>query len=117
MNPKITWHKIAESTAELPWQENGLCIAEAGGKKLTLAQFQGGLYAFAHKCPHASGIMADGFLNAAGQVACPLHRYRFDIKTGRNTSGEGYFMKTYPLEIREDGIFVGLETGGFWNWP
>jgi 3-phenylpropionate/trans-cinnamate dioxygenase ferredoxin subunit len=89
---------------------------EVAGKKITLARYQAHIYAFAHKCPHASGIMGDGFLNAAGQVACPLHRYRFDIKTGRNTSGEGYFLKTYPLEIREEGIFIGLEEGGFWNW-
>jgi 3-phenylpropionate/trans-cinnamate dioxygenase ferredoxin subunit len=24
-------------------------------------------------------------------------------------SGEGYYLKTYPVEEREDGVFVGFE--------
>jgi hypothetical protein len=30
------------------------------------------------------------------------------MENGRNTSGEGYYLKTYPIEIREDGIYIGL---------
>jgi 3-phenylpropionate/trans-cinnamate dioxygenase ferredoxin subunit len=83
----------------------------AGEKKLTLGRHNGRVFAFAHKCPHASGIMADGYINAAGQVTCPLHRYRFSMENGRNTSGEGYFLKTYPVEMREDGVYVGIDRG------
>lgn len=111
----ITWHKIAENTESLPWQENNLCVIEAGGKKLSLGLFQGRVYAFAHKCPHASGIMADGYINAAGQVTCPLHRYRFNMENGRNTSGEGYYLTTYPVENRVDGLYIGLKDRGFWG--
>lgn len=107
------WHKIAENEAELPWQENQMCLVEAGGKTVTLARHNGQLFGCAHKCPHASGIMANGYINAAGQVTCPLHRYRFDLKNGRNTSGEGYFLKTYPVESRPDGVYIGLEDKGF----
>lgn len=108
------WHKVAENEAILPWQENNMCLVEAGNKKITLARFNEQLFAFAWKCPHASGIMADGHINATGQVTCPLHRYRFDMKTGRNTSGEGYYLKTFSVEIREDGVFVGWEEKPGW---
>lgn len=107
------WHKVAENEAELNWQDNHMCLVQAGGKTITLARFNGQLSAFAHTCPHASGIMADGYINAAGQVTCPLHRYRFNINNGRNTSGEGYFLKTYPIESRPDGIYIGIEDKGF----
>ncbi len=107
------WYKIADFEESLPWQQNNMCLVTAGDKKMTLARCNGQLFAFAYKCPHASGIMADGYLNAAGQVTCPLHRYRFDIKNGRNTSGEGYFLKTYLVEKRPEGIFVGWEDKGF----
>ena len=107
------WYKIADFEESLPWQQNNMCLVTAGDKKMTLARFNGQLFAFAYKCPHASGIMADGYLNAAGQVTCPLHRYRFDIKNGRNTSGEGYFLKTYLVEKRPEGIFAGWEDKGF----
>ncbi|MBV9986763.1 MAG: Rieske 2Fe-2S domain-containing protein [Chitinophagaceae bacterium] len=108
------WHKIAETEAELGWQENNMCLVQAGDRKLTLARHQDQLFAFAWKCPHASGILADGYISAAGQVVCPLHRYRFDMQNGRNTSGEGYFLKVYRAERREDGIWVGWEEKPGW---
>jgi nitrite reductase/ring-hydroxylating ferredoxin subunit len=110
------WYKIAESALDLDWQPNEMCLVEAGDKKITLARHKDGLYAFAWKCPHASGIMADGHINALGQVTCPLHRYRFDIKTGRNTSGEGYFMKTYKVDDRSDGLYVGWEEKSWFSF-
>ncbi len=108
----MTWYKIADTEAALPWQENNLCVVLAGDKKITLARFNGRFFAFAHKCPHASGIMADGYINSAGQITCPLHRYRFNMENGRNTSGEGYFLKTYTAEMRADGLYIGMESKG-----
>ena len=102
------WHKIGDSEAVFQWQQNQMCVIEVNGRKITLARHQEALYAFAYKCPHASGIMADGFVDALGQVVCPLHRYRFSIKNGRNTSGEGYYLKTYQLEQRTDGIYIAF---------
>jgi 3-phenylpropionate/trans-cinnamate dioxygenase ferredoxin subunit len=31
------------------------------------------------------------------------------MKNGRNVTGEGYFLKNWPVEIRDDGVYVGLE--------
>jgi 3-phenylpropionate/trans-cinnamate dioxygenase ferredoxin subunit len=58
--------------------------------------------------------MADGSVNALCQVVCPVHRYRFDIRNGRNTSGEGYFLKTYRVETRDDGVYLGWEEKKSW---
>jgi nitrite reductase/ring-hydroxylating ferredoxin subunit len=91
-----------------------MCIVETDGKKITLAQNNQQIFAFAHKCPHASGIMADGFIDALGNVVCPLHRYQFALQNGRNTSGEGYYLKTYPVQITEEGVFIGFKKG-FWG--
>jgi nitrite reductase/ring-hydroxylating ferredoxin subunit len=110
------WHKIAATKELIEWQTNNMCIVEAGSKKITVARFAGQLYAFSMKCPHASGIMAEGYINTAGQVTCPVHRYRFDMKNGRNTSGEGYYLKTYTVEKREDGVYVGWEDKSFWGF-
>ena len=110
----MIWHKIAASELEINWQLNHMCLVVAGDKIVTLARHQGEIFAFAHTCPHAGGIMADGHVNEAGQVTCPIHRYKFAIQNGRNTSGEGYFLKTYAVEKREDGIYIGLEDKGFW---
>jgi 3-phenylpropionate/trans-cinnamate dioxygenase ferredoxin subunit len=31
------------------------------------------------------------------------------MKNGRNVSGEGYYLKHWPVVVQEDGVFVGLE--------
>jgi 3-phenylpropionate/trans-cinnamate dioxygenase ferredoxin subunit len=113
---KYQWFKLADTPRELPWQANSMCIVSANGKTLTLAKHNDQLFGFAHKCPHASGIMADGFLDALGNVVCPLHRYKFNMQNGRNVTGEGYYLKTYPVETREDGLYIGFETGGFFSF-
>ncbi len=113
---KYNWHKIAESGAAIPWQMNRLAIMEIAGKTITLSEFEGKIYACAHKCPHAGGVMANGFVDATGNIVCPLHRYRFKLDNGRNSSGEGYYLKTYPIETRSDGLYLGIQAGGFINW-
>lgn len=109
----VKWFKIAESLNELQWQQNMLLVTEAGGKKITLARIGKKVYACAYKCPHAGGILADGHVDFIGNIVCPLHRYKFNLSNGYNGSGEGYYLKTYPLEEREEGIFVGLEDSSW----
>ncbi len=113
---KYKWVKIADSVNGFNKQNNNMCIAEVEGKKISLAWHNEKLFAFAHKCPHAGGIMADGFIDATGNVVCPLHRYKFNMQNGRNVTGEGYYLKTYPVEIKEDGVFVGFEEKSFFSF-
>lgn len=109
----INWVLITDAPLSLDWPENQLIDLEVDGKKITLARWREGYYAFAQKCPHASGRMSAGYINPLGQVVCPLHRYAFDMKNGRNTSGEGYFLKTYLVEQRPEGIFIGFKPNSF----
>ena len=38
------------------------------------------------------------------------------MKNGRDINGEGYTLKTYPVELKPDGIYFGLEeSGGFFS--
>jgi 3-phenylpropionate/trans-cinnamate dioxygenase ferredoxin subunit len=116
MQPDINWHKIAENIAGLQFQNNNLLVLNVAGKKITLALHKNEIYALAYKCPHASGIMADGFIDAMDNIVCPLHRYKFNILNGRNTSGEGYRLMTYPVIKNEEGIFVGFEEKKLFGW-
>lgn len=113
---KLEWHLIAESPAEIMLAENGIGVTEIKGKKICITRHNEQWFAFAYKCPHASGIMADGYVDAIGNIVCPVHRYKFNLHNGRNTSGEGYYLKTYPVECRENGVFIGMQASGFFNW-
>jgi len=110
---EMHWVLVTDAPASLDWPDNQLLDLEVDGKKITLAKFKEDYFAFAQKCPHASGRMAQGYINPLGQVVCPLHRYAFDMKNGRNTTGEGYFLKTYPIELRPEGIFIGFKPNSF----
>lgn len=113
---KLEWHLIAESPAEIMLAENGIGVTEIKGKKICITRHNEQWFAFAYKCPHASGIMADGYVDAIGNIVCPVHRYKFNLHNGRNTTGEGYYLKTYPVECRENGVFIGMQASGFFNW-
>jgi 3-phenylpropionate/trans-cinnamate dioxygenase ferredoxin subunit len=116
MAKKMKWHRIASHPIELQFAENNIAVVDCNGKQICIGNYNEKLFAFAYKCPHASGILAKGTIDPLGNVVCPLHRYKFSMENGRNTSGEGYFLKTYPLETREDGIYAGMEEGGFSLW-
>ena len=110
---EMHWVLVTDAPLSLDWPDNQLLDLEVDGKKITLAKFKDGYFAFAQKCPHASGRMAQGYINPLGQVVCTLHRYAFDMKNGRNTTGEGYFLKTYPVELRPHGLFIGFKPNSF----
>ena len=116
MDKNFTWHKIADFVNELAFADNNIAIAELDGKKICIGKHQEKLFAFAHKCPHAGGMLADGHIDALGNVVCPLHRYRFNMNNGRNVSGEGYYLTHWPVEQRGDAVYVGIEEkAGFWD--
>lgn len=109
---KYTWYKIADRADELHFASNNIAVIEINGKKICIGKHKENIFAFAFKCPHAGGILADGYIDALGHVVCPVHRYKYDMKNGRNISGEGYYLKNWPVEMRENGVFVGMEEGG-----
>ena len=103
-------YKVAENINDISFNANGLSEIEINGKTICLAKHNNQLFACAQKCPHAGGLLADGHLDALGNLVCPLHKYRFSLKNGRNTSGEGYYLKTFAIEVREDGVFICIKS-------
>lgn len=115
-NDSLSWYKIADHVNELDFGDNNIAVTEVKGKKICIGRWQHRVFAFAYKCPHAGGIMADGFIDALGNVVCPLHRYKYDMGNGRNVSGEGYYLKHWPVEIQDEGVYVGMkESGGLFG--
>ena len=116
MSKVYKWYKIADSVSELDFSKDGLSTIEVESKKICIVLFKEQIYAATAKCPHAGGNLSHGYLDAAGNIVCPIHRYKFSLETGRNVTGERYYLKTYPTEIRENGIFVGIEESGIFSW-
>jgi len=110
---KVKWHKIANDPAEIRWTSGQVAEVEVDGKKFCLGKFQEEWYGFAATCPHAGAPLVDAYIDGACHLVCPVHQLKFNLKTGRDKLGEGYLLKTYPVEVRADGVFLGIEEGRF----
>ena len=108
---QIIWFKLFESliAANAQIAEGRVSTISVNNKKICIAHTHEGFFAVQDKCPHNGASLGNGFCTAQGSIVCPVHRYSFDLKTGRATSGGGDAARTYPLEVREDGIYIGFE--------
>ena len=100
------WHSAGLRLSAL--EENKLTEITVAQKRIGLLKRNGSVYAFTALCPHASAPLCTGWVDPLGRIVCPEHKYRFDPANGRNTTGEGYKLFTYPTELRNDEIFVGI---------
>lgn len=100
----VIWHKM-----ELPADVDGPAEILVAGKKICVLRYKEKWHACTTRCPHAGAAMSGGYIDALGNIVCPVHHYRFSLQNGRNTSGEGYFLKIFKVEEREDGMYIGLE--------
>ena len=53
-------------------------------------------------CPHHFGSLGEGAVGY-GEVTCPLHGMRFDLRTGAPRGHECGSLRTYRIRISRDG--------------
>lgn len=112
----LKWYKLFDSEMAVnAYVELGRVNSiTCGRKKICIARTSKGLFAVNDKCPHNGASLSNGYCTELGTVVCPLHRYHFDLETGRAKSGIGDYVETYPIEIRDDGVYIGFEEIA-WN--
>jgi nitrite reductase/ring-hydroxylating ferredoxin subunit len=49
------------------------------GQEYFLLGHEEALYLVANRCPHRGGPLKSGFINADGEIVCPMHRGVFAI--------------------------------------
>lgn len=74
---------------------------------LIIAVFNDGgqFHALLGRCPHANGPMGRGWIEE-GEVVCPLHRWRFNLATGRCTTVRGNTLHRFRCEVRGHEVWV-----------
>ncbi len=111
-NPEgLDWFKIAE-TDELP--EGRVKTVTAGARSMALTHFNGTYTAMDNRCPHQGGPLGEGSIEVGKDgrcwLRCPWHGWDFDPETGKPPGGhEDAGQRLYPVEVRDDGIYLGLE--------
>ena len=105
------WIKIFENQAELEnyIQLNSFVVFELRGEKICVTRTEKDFYAVQDKCPHNGASLSKGFCSK-NEIICPLHRYSFDLDTGRAKTGGGFALKKYPIEIKSNGVYIGIKA-------
>ena len=107
----LDWHKVA---AEGELAAGRVKTVTAGTQSMALTNIDGEFTAMDNRCPHQGGPLGEGSIEIGADrqcwLRCPWHGWDFDPKTGRPPGGhEDSGQRLYPLELRDDGIYVGLE--------
>ena len=111
-NENLEWIKVGH-VDDLP--EGRVKTVVAKTTSICLSHFDGQWAAMDNKCPHQNGPLGEGSIEKGidGKcwIRCPWHGWDFDPLTGAPPGGhEDTGQKIFPLEIRDDEIFVGLEA-------
>lgn len=106
----MKWIKIFASSEQAmeTVKENKPFTVSLSGTLICLVRMEGRFSAFKAFCPHAGASLSDGFVNPYGEIVCPLHGYRFSLRDGREKSGHSCELSLYSVEIREEGVFLGI---------
>ena len=83
-------------------------IISAGEDEIALFNYKGKYYAIANKCPHRGSPLGEGRIEE-GIVICPGHEWRFKLESGANMQNPELFISTYPVKVRNNNIYIGLE--------
>jgi len=100
------WVKAADRSALADGEVIGVIV---NGREVALYELDGAIYATDDICTHAYAKLSDGWVER-GEIECPLHAGRFDIKTGKATAPPCVDdVKTYPVRVEADEIQVKLD--------
>lgn len=111
----IRWFKVFSSVdkAEASLPLNKPVKVDLDSEMLCMIRTPKGFFAFEEKCPHAKAPLIDSWADEEGNLICPYHRYKFDLVTGFEKTCGGNALRRYPIEVRDDGVFIGKESKGW----
>jgi nitrite reductase (NADH) small subunit len=75
---------------------------------------RGEWYATQNMCPHRMQMALSrgmiGTQNDEPKVACPFHKKTFSLVSGECLNGDECAIKTYPVKIENDKVYIGIEN-------
>jgi 3-phenylpropionate/trans-cinnamate dioxygenase ferredoxin subunit len=88
------------------------------GRQILVANVEGNFYAVDAICSHMKGYLPSGKLEK-NEVICPVHRARYDVRTGKlmknvpaimrvATGGGAKDLQTFKVQVEADDILVDV---------
>jgi nitrite reductase/ring-hydroxylating ferredoxin subunit len=87
-------------------------------KQILVANIDGQFFAVEALCPHMNGYLPSGKIEN-GEVICPVHRARYDVKTGKlvknvdmlvkmATGHSAKDLKVYTVKVEGGDVFIDI---------
>ena len=88
----------------------GKPLAVRVSEKLTLAvcELEGVYHAFDEKCPHRGAPLTQGEI-AGELIVCPLHHFKFNLKTGRCVMPKHLKLRRFPVSREGDQLSIDVK--------
>ena len=85
----------------------GGLIVEAAGTWIAVFVADGQTYAIDNACPHMAGPLGAGPCHD-GIVTCPVHGWRFDVRTGEAPTNPNTKVERFETRVSEGRVFIRL---------
>ena len=122
LNKTITWFAACRVN-DVPFN-GGVCV-KYEDQQIALFHFtrRNEWYATQNECPHRKQMALSrgmiGSQNHAGpdgvyvsgepKIACPFHKRTFSLLTGECLNGEECAIKTYPVKVENEMVYIGVD--------
>lgn len=100
----LVWHRVL-APGELA--EGRVTTRTAGHRTVALTRVGDRFGALDNRCPHQGGPLGEGSIEN-GLLRCPWHGYDYDPLTGTPPPPFTDAPSCFPVEVRDDGVWVGL---------
>jgi nitrite reductase/ring-hydroxylating ferredoxin subunit len=101
----VSWLNVAR-LSELTPDYPAACSVQ--GHRLAVYLVDGAVYATSNICTHQFALLSDGY-QENGQIECPLHQGRFDIRTGKALCAPlTADLASYKVDVRGDDVWVDI---------
>jgi 3-phenylpropionate/trans-cinnamate dioxygenase ferredoxin subunit len=90
------------------FSREGTHAVTVGDTQICLVQLGGQYYALDDRCSHAEAMLSAGEVED-GEVACPLHGARFDLKSGAAMTPPATMpVRTHAVKVEGDSVLIRL---------
>jgi 3-phenylpropionate/trans-cinnamate dioxygenase ferredoxin subunit len=99
------FHKLAATDEVAPGEAKQYTVED---RFVALCNVDGEFYAFEDVCTHQFAHLTEGGLEG-GEIKCPLHGARFDVKTGQPKSLPAVKpVPTHEVKVEDGHVYVAL---------
>ena len=98
-------HAVPEAKDLEPGKGMRVFLAE---RRVALFNLDGDFYAIDDTCPHVGAPLGEGWIDG-DRVACPMHGWEFEIKTGKGLTVPGCSVQKYEVRVNDGEVQISID--------